>query len=64
MKGIVDTVGNTVGTLGGGLSDTVTGVAGGLGSVAKGAGETVQAGFGGGKETGGKVEGEAARERG
>lgn len=63
MKGAVDTVGNTVGTLGGGLSDTVTGVAGGLGSVAKGAGGTVQAGLGAGEKErkvggeGGKVEG-------
>lgn len=49
-------MGNTVGTLGGGLSDTVTGVAGGLGNVAKGAGSTVQAGLGGGADKG-KVEG-------
>lgn len=49
-------MGNTVGTLGGGLSDSVTGVAGGLGNVAKGAGGTVQAGLGGGEEKG-KVEG-------
>lgn len=34
-----------VGTLGGGLSDTVTGVAGGLGKVASGAGQTASAPF-------------------
>ncbi|KAI4224818.1 MAG: hypothetical protein L6R36_004380 [Xanthoria steineri] len=45
VKGVVDTAGNTVGTLGSGLAGTVGGVAGGLGDTVKSGGGMVSSGL-------------------
>jgi hypothetical protein len=59
VKGVLDTAGNTVGTLGSGVGDTVVGVTGGLADAAYQAGGAMKSAGQGGRDAAGDTASES-----